>query len=148
MRNIIVYLLLFFIWAINIIIFPFNESYFLSLTLPSFTINYHLYYLIYLIIYLLNTTSFFYLIKDYDLPEGLNFIIILNYYSNFILPLLFFYLNSSILTIICSLIVIPTTYFLIFEIKKINKTLSYLFIPYFIWNLYLLVLSISIYLLN
>ena len=148
MRKIIIYLLILSLWLINMIIFPINVGYFLSLNTPIFTINYHIIPIIQIIVYILNSTSLYYLIKEYDLDNDFNFIIIMSYLSHELYPLLFFYLNSLLLPPIISIISTTSTYFLIIETKKINKTLSVLFIPYFLLNIYTTILSISIYLLN
>lgn len=147
-RKVIAFLFLFSLWFLGSIFFPFNEGFYSSITIPNIIPTQNIISLIWFVIYFFNTTSIFFLIKDYDLNDDFYFIIILNYLFCELFPLFFFFFNSLILSMICNIVIVVSTIFLIIETKKINKQLAYLFIPYLLWGFYFLILSISIYLLN
>ena len=147
-RKIIVFTFLLCLWFIGSILSPFDVSFYSSLIIPSITPNPNIISLIWFIIYILNTLSIFFLIKDYELNDDFYFILILSYLFCELFPLFFFFFNNLILSMICNIVVSISSLFLIIETKKINKCLAYLFIPYSIWSFISLILSISIYLLN
>ena len=147
-RKMTAFLILLFLWFIGGIFFPLNQGFYNSLTLPDVIPGIRTLKFIWIIILLLNTTSSYYLIKDYDLNDDYFFIVILNYLFCQFYPLFFSFFNSLILSLVCNIVVAVSGLFLLTETKKINKTLSYLFIPYVIWSFISLIFSISIYLLN
>lgn len=147
-RKVVVFLFLFSLWFLGSILCPFNAGFYSSITIPSVAPNQSVISLIWFIIYFLNTISTFFLIKDYDLNDDFYFIMLLNYLFCQFYPLFFFFFNSLVLSMICNIVVAVSSVFLIFETEKINKHLAYLFIPYSLWSLFSLILSISIYLIN
>ena len=148
MRKVIAFLIILSLWFLGSIFFPFNQGFYSSINIPNITPNNNIISLIWIIIYILNTTSLYFLIKDYDLNDDFNFILILNYLFCELFPMFFFYLNSLLFSLISVIVVVVTSYFLFIETKKINKTLAYLFLPYLVWSFCSLILSISIFLIN
>ncbi len=147
-RKVIVFVFLFCLWFIGSIIAPFNVGFYSSITIPKIVPSVNVISLIWFIIYLLNTTSMYFLIKDYDLNDDFYFILILNYLFCQFFPLFFFFFNNLVLAMICNIVISVSSIFLITETKKINTHLAYLFIPHFLWSFFLLIISISIYLIN
>jgi len=147
-RKMLVFLLLLCLWFIGGIFFPYNPGFYSTLSIPGLVPSVSIIKSIWTIILILNTISSYYLIKDYDLNDDYYFIIILNYLFCEFYPLFFFFFNSLILSMICNIVIAVSTLFLVNETKNINKTLTYLFVPYLIWSFVSLIFSISIYIIN
>lgn len=139
--------LLLFLWFISPILFPFDQGFYLSLNIP-FNIPNYLFTIIWIFVYLLNTYSFYFLFKEYDLNSDYYFIIIMNYLFNQSFPLFFFYLHDLLLSLIIITSNTVLSYFLYFESKRINKNISLLNLPFVVWNNILLFLFIVIYIVN
>lgn len=147
-KRIIFFAVILSFWFIGILFFPFDAGYYTLLDKPLFTLPAFFITIIWIAIYFLNTLSFYLTFKDYDLNNDYYFIIIFNYLFNQVFPLFFFYFHNLYLSLISVISTTITSYFLYIETKKINKTSSYLLIPYFVWNTYLLVLFIIIFIIN
>ena len=146
-KRILFFLFILFLWFISSIFFPFDKGFYLSLNLPFLLPN-SLFIIMWFIIYILNTISYYYLFKEYDLDNDYYFILILNYLFNQSFSLFFSYLHNILLSLIIIIANTVSSYFLFIENKKINKTISYLTIPYLIWNGILLLLFIIIFIIN
>ena len=147
-RKIIVFLFLLSLWYISSLLFPFNSAFYNTLSISSIIPSIKVIKIIWFIVFICNTLAYYFLIKDYDMNDDFNFVMILNYMFCELYPLFFFFFNSLTLSMICSVVVAVSTIFLFNETKKINKQLAYLFIPYLIWGFISLTFSISIYLIN
>ena len=82
-----------------------------------------------------------------DTPDY-NKALLINYFSNQAFSFLFFTLKSPFLALIDTFIVFISSLFLYYESKELNKTSAKLLIPYIIWNLFALILIITIFFMN
>ena len=147
-RKVIVFIILLSMWYLSSILFRFNESFYSTLSLPLIIPSVKIIKIIWFFIFICNTLAYYFLIKDYDLNDDFNFIMIINYLFCELYPLFFFFFNSLVLSMICTTVIAVSNIFLFNETKKINNNLAYLFIPYLIWGFISLTFSISIYLIN
>ena len=67
---------------------------------------------------------------------------------NFVWPILFFLLSYRLLSLIWIILLVIVVVIMIIKFYKINKTSSYLQIPYLIWTLFATYLNFGFYLLN
>ncbi len=147
-RKIIAFLIILLLWFLSSAFFPFDIGYYLTLKVPSFFPNNYLISFIWIIIYIFNSSSTYILIKNYELNNDYYFILIINYLFNQTFSLFFSIFHSLFLTLIATTTTAITSIFLYLEAKKINKTSSYLLIPYLIWSFISLILFIIICTLN
>ena len=147
-KRIIIFLLIFAMWFFGSIFFPFDIGFYSILTLPKIAPNQNLIFYSWIFIYFLNTISIYHLIKNYNLNNNYIFFMSINYLFNQLFSLFFFYMHSMPLTLTSIITVTISSIYLFFETKKINKISSYFFIPYTIWNIYMLILFIIVYIIN
>ena len=147
-RRIIFFLVIFSLWFFGNIFWPFDAGFYQSLNTPSFIPVKMFISIIWIVIYFLNTLSFYKSFKDFDLNNDYYFIIILNYLFNQLFSLFFFYFNNLFLGLISCIVIFVSTTFWFLETKKIDKTSAYLLLPYIIWSFLALNLSICIFVIN
>lgn len=147
-KKILLYLAVYFLWIMNIFFFPFDNSYYVSLVLPFFAPSMFITVFISLIIYLLITFIILEIIKKQQITYNYLFILLINYIFSQVYFLFFFIFNSLFLMIISISLATITSLLLYFETRKYNKITAKYLLPYLIWNLYLTITSISIFILN
>ena len=86
--------------------------------------------------------------NNYKDTPSYNKTLLINYFSNQIFSFLFFTIKSPFLALIDTFIVFISSLFLYYESKELNKTSAKLLIPYIIWNMFALILIISIFFMN
>ena len=150
MKKTIYFISILLLWLLSSLIFKYDPVYYELLNTPSFIINPTLNSLIWIVIYFLITTSIL-VVKSKRNIIGNNdyfFILIINYLANMVFPLMFFNLKSPFLGFIINIIILISTFYLLIESKKIDKRSFYILIPYFIYTIYLFIISLSIWLMN
>ena len=148
MRKLIVFLIIFMFYLLPAVAFPFDLGYYLSLNIPLFSPSSLFIGLSWLLIYFLNSLCLYKSIKDYELNNDYYFILILNYLLLLFFSISFFILHNLLLSLIINTSIFISTYLYLLEVKKLNKELSYLLIPYLIFSFILLLNMISIYIIN
>lgn len=134
---------IFFMYIFSLILFPIDISF---LTTFNFNVNYSLLKNIFLIVSLFNSISFYKLFLDYDLNNNYLFVLIINYVCTISYNIFFFIFNDLILTIIISTIILTSSILMFLEVKKIDKSNSYLLIPSILFNIYNLLMLFILYL--
>ena len=150
MKKILSFIFILLIWLLSSLIFKYDPVYYELLKTPAFVINPTLNSIIWIIMYFTITTSII-IVKQKRNIIGNNdyfFVLIINYLSNMFFPLMFYNLKSPFLGFIINIIILISTFYLLLESKKIDKRSFYILIPYFIYTVYLFIVSLSIWIMN
>lgn len=148
MKKFILFLGLLIPWFIGAL-FSFDTSFYQEIALPFFAPPAIIFGIVWPILYLCIATSSYLILKEYGGKEKeYNKVLFINYIFNQLYPFFFFTLHSLLLSFIDTVALLISTLFLYYETKSLNKTSSKLLIPYVLWNLFALILSISIYFMN
>ena len=149
-KNILLFLIILFLWCLSGLLFRVDYSYYNMLKLPSFALNGTYISIIWFIIYILITISIIKVSKITNILKNNDYLYILltNYISNELFLLFFFKLMSPFLGLSITIIVLLSSIFLYLETKKISKNASYFLIPYIVYNIYAFILMASIYFMN
>lgn len=139
MKNFLKFILYLLPWFLSSVIIKVDTSFYESLKKPFFAPSPIIFGIVWTVLYILIA---FCLYKNENKSLDYYKSLILNYFSNQIFTFLFFIVKSPFIAFIDSIIVFISSLFLYNEIKK------KLLFPYIIWNLYAVILSLSIYLLN
>lgn len=150
MKKILKFILILLPWFIGGILFRSDTIFYKSLNKPVFAPPSILFPIVWTSLYILIAISIYLILKDNKLKDIPSYTktLIINYFSNQIFSFLFFTLKSPFLALIDTFIVFISSLFLYYESKELNKTSSKLLIPYIIWNLFALILIISIFFMN
>ena len=150
MKKLFYFIFILLLWLLGSLLFKYDPVYYELLITPSYVINPTLNSIIWIILYFTITTSII-MVKSKRNIIGNNdyfFILIINYLANMIFPLMFYNLKSPFLGFIMNTIVLISTFYLLLESKKIEKRSFYVLIPYFIYTIYLFIISLSIWIMN
>ena len=150
MKKILSFIFILLIWLLSSLIFKYDPVYYELLKTPAFVINPTLNSIIWIIMYFTITASII-IVKQKRNIIGNNdyfFVLIINYLSNMFFPLMFYNLKSPFLGFIINIIILISTFYLLLESKKIDKRSFYILIPYFIYTVYLFIVSLSIWIMN
>ena len=150
MKKIFYFIFILLLWLLGSLLFKYDPVYYELLNTPSYVINPTLNSIIWIILYFTISTSII-MVKSKRNIIGNNdyfFILIINYLANMIFPLMFYNLKSPFLGFIMNTIVLISTFYLLLESKKIDKRSFYVLIPYFIYTIYLFIISLSIWIMN
>ena len=150
MKKIFYFIFILLLWLLGSLLFKYDPVYYELLITPSYVINPTLNSIIWIILYFTISTSII-MVKSKRNIIGNNdyfFILIINYLANMIFPLMFYNLKSPFLGFIMNTIVLISTFYLLLESKKIEKRSFYVLIPYFIYTIYLFIISLSIWIMN
>ena len=150
MKKVLKFILFLLPWLISGLLFKVDFKYYNMLNLPSFVLPSKLIGIIWIIIYLLITISLYKISKTEKIVgnNDLFYVLITNYLANQLFLYGFFNLKSPFLVFILTTITMVSSIFLFLEIKKLNKNASYYLIPYIVYSIYALILSLSIYIMN
>lgn len=140
-------LFIFMMFNITLLLFPIDTGYLTTLKMP-FYFNINFYLLLWTIVIILICYSLFYIILNYKTNDNYNFVVIINYIFSQVFGLFFFYFNNIVISIIVISIVMISSMFIYLETKKIDKNLSFLTIPYWLFNIFNLIYLMIIFLLN
>ena len=150
MKKIFYFIFILLFWLLGSLLFKYDPVYYELLNTPPYVINPTLNSIIWIILYFTISTSII-MVKSKRNIIGNNdyfFILIINYLANMIFPLMFYNLKSPFLGFIMNTIVLISTFYLLLESKKIEKRSFYVLIPYFIYTIYLFIISLSIWIMN
>ncbi|MCI7083113.1 MAG: tryptophan-rich sensory protein [Tenericutes bacterium] len=150
LKDILLFIIILFLWLLSGLLFKYNKEYYELLKLPSFVLNGKVISIIWFIIYILNTISIIILSKKTNIFKNRDYLYILltNYLANELFMYFFFYLMSPFLGFAITTVVALSTIFLFIETKKISKKSSYFLIPYIIYSIYAFILMSSVYFMN
>ena len=150
MKKIFYFIFILLLWLLGSLLFKYDPVYYELLKTPPYVINPTLNSIIWIILYFTIAASII-MVKSKRNIIGNNdyfFILIINYLANMIFPLMFYNLKSPFLGFIMNTIVLISTFYLLLESKKIDKRSFYVLIPYFIYTVYLFIISLSIWIMN
>lgn len=150
MKKIFYFIFILLLWLLGSLLFKYDPVYYELLKTPPYVINPTLNSIIWIILYFTIAASII-MVKSKRNIIGNNdyfFILIINYLANMIFPLMFYNLKSPFLGFIMNTIVLISTFYLLLESKKIDKRSFYVLIPYFIYTIYLFIISLSIWIMN
>ena len=149
-KDIILFLVILFLWCLSGFIFKVDYSYYKMLKLPFFALDGKYISIIWFIIYILNTISIIKVSKITNIFKNHDYLYILitNYIANELFIYFFFKLMSPFLGLCITIITMISTYFLMQETKLISKKSSYFLIPYLVYSIYAFILMATIYFMN
>ncbi len=149
-KNILLFLLILFVWLLGGLLFKVDYTFYNELSLPFFTINGKIISIIWFIIYILISLSILKISKFTNILKNKDYLYILltNYISNQLFIYFFFQLKSPFLGFCITTIIFSSSIILYKETKKISKKASYLLIPYLVYNTYALILITTVYIMN
>lgn len=150
MKKIFYFIFILLLWLLGSLLFKYDPVYYELLKTPPYVIKPTLNSIIWIILYFTIAASII-MVKSKRNIIGNNdyfFILIINYLANMIFPLMFYNLKSPFLGFIMNTIVLISTFYLLLESKKIDKRSFYVLIPYFIYTIYLFIISLSIWIMN
>ena len=150
MKKTFYFVFILLLWLLGSLLFKYDPVYYELLKTPAYVINPTLNSIIWIILYFTIAASII-IVKIKRNIIGNNdyfFILIINYLANMIFPLMFYNLKSPFLGFIMNTIVLVSTFYLLLESKKIDKRSFYVLIPYFIYTIYLFIISLSIWIMN
>ena len=145
-KKIIQYLIFLLPWILSTIIFKIDVSIYNLLNKPFFSPPSIIFSIIWPILYILISYSI-YKIWFKSNPTCRIYLFI-NYLSNQLYTFCFFILKNNFLSLVDTIIILTSSIYLYLETKNIDKTHSKYLIPYIIWNIFALILSFSIFILN
>jgi len=150
MKNILKFILILVPWFIGGILFRSDTIFYKSLNKPFFAPTSILFPIVWTLLYILIAISIYSIYKnnDFKATKDYNKALLINYFSNQVFSFLFFTLKSPLLSLIDTFIVFISSLFLYYESKELNKTSAKLILPYIAWNLFALILIISIFFIN
>ena len=145
-KKILKYILFLLPWFLSIIIFKVDTNYYNAINKPFFAPPPIIFAIIWPILYILIAYSIY---KVWD-KKNTNYKIylIINYISNKLYTFCFFQLKNNFLALTDTIIVLISSLYLYIETKNIDNKYSKYLIPYIIWNIFALILSFSIFILN
>lgn len=149
-KDILLFIVILFLWLLSGLIFKYNKEYYEMLKLPFFALPGKLISIIWFIIYILITISIILVSKKTNILKNNDYLYILltNYFSNELFMYFFFYLMSPFLGFAVTTTTFLSSIFLFLETKKIDKKASFFLIPYMIYGLYAFILMATTYFMN
>ena len=137
-------------WFLSSLV-PIDKDFYYSLILPFFTPPEIAYGIIWSIIYICISISIYQVINSYkikDIPTSYKYTLLLNYIANQSFQPLFFLLKSPFLGFVSCVLTFITSLFLYMETRELKKAGAKYLIPYILFSLFAVILSLTIYLLN
>ncbi len=149
-KNVLLFIALLIPWLLSGILFPYNNSFYLMLELPSLVLPGNIIGIVWLILYALITISLYKVVKTTNIFKNSDYLYVLitNYLANQLFSFAFFYLMSPFLGFIMTTITFLSSIFLYVETRNVNKKASYFLIPYMVFSTYALIVSLSVYIMN
>ena len=150
-KKILFFVVVLFIFLIPGFIFGKNTAFYQEINKPVFAPPGIVFSIVWTGLYVIQsyyiTKVFFDYKADHDYKKLL-LLLIVNSIANIIYMPIFFSLKSLFGGFIITLIIMITNVLIIYKSKLMNIKEWYLQIPYLLWSIFALILSISIYLLN
>lgn len=150
MKNILKFILILIPWFISGILFPDVGNFYDKINLPIFALPDYLYGIVWTILYILIAISIYKIYKEYNFSEvkDYNKSLILNYITNQLYTFILFRLNNLFLAFVDTILILITALSLYDETKKLNEKASKLLIPYILFTIFAVILSLTIYFMN
>lgn len=146
LKSFLVYLLFLLPWFISGFIFKSDTAYYLSLNLPWWAPAPIIFGIIWPILYVLIAYSIY---KTYpSSTSNYKIYLVINYLANQLYTFAFFILKNNFLALVDTIIVLISSLYLYVETKILNQDKAKYLIPYIIWNIFALVLSFVIFVIN
>ena len=148
-KNIIIFIVCLVPWFVSSL-FPFNEEFYNSLTLPFFTPPNAFYGVAWTLVYICTAISIYKIVTNYKLEDLKRYfkILVINYLFNQSFTLVFFTLENTFLGFISCLGTFISTLFLYEETTNLDEKSTKYLNPYVLLSLFATVLSLTIYILN
>ncbi len=148
MKKIVLFIGLLLPWFIGGL-FAMDTSFYAEINLPNFAPAPVIFTVVWPILYVLIACSSYLIFTEYGTKEKeYSHILFVNYLFNQLYPLLFFKFHSLFFSFVDTVALFLSTLFLYYESKSLNKTSSKLLLPYLFWNMFAMILSITIYFMN
>ena len=145
-RKVLLYLICLLPWFLGGFLFKSDSNYYYSLTLPFFAPQPFVFAIVWPILYLLIAYSIYQVVPLKT--SNYKIYLFINYVANQLYSFCFFTLKNNFLSFVDVLIVLISSMYLYVETKSLSQKDSKYLIPYIIWNVFALVLSFSIYVMN
>lgn len=139
--KILIFIICFIPFIISSFSYKFDLVYYNSLYKPFFTLPNVYFNIIWIIIFILLSISItkYYYNQKYN--RDFTYVLLSNYFSIYLYIYSFFTLKSPLISFVCSIFTLVSSYSLFKEIKKISNKSSLLVLPYNIFLIYLTILS-------
>ncbi len=137
-------------WFVSGTLFSSTIDYFDTLHLPWFALPKFLYGIVWTILYICIALSS-YKIYSRNHPkhiQGYNQALLSNYIFNQLYLFFMFFLKNPFLGFVDCVVILITSLFLYYETKELDESAAKLLLPYVFFNLYAMILSLSIYFMN
>ena len=150
MKRLFTFILVLLPWFISGLLFSSNLDFYNIINKPPFALPNFLFGPVWTILYILVAISVTILIYSNYIRYEKDYLkaLISNYIFNQLYLFCFFSLKSPFLGFIDTVLIFITSLFLYYETKELNKKAAYLLLPYVFFNIYAVILSLSIYFLN
>ncbi len=149
-KKILIFILCTSIWFITLLL-PIDYSYYSKLILPSFAPSNGFYSIAWTINYILLGYSMYSIFSNYKLnniPKSYKLSLLINYLFNQSFVIVFFILKSSFLGFVSCVGTFVSSVFLYQESLQLNKKSTLVLRLYVLFNIFTIILSLAIYLLN
>lgn len=147
LRKIVFFGIIVLMWNLGLILFPIDYGY-LTTFRHLIYVNYDIYLVIWGLVSLFISYSFYKLFIDFDLNNNYIFVFLINYIFTQVFGMFFFVFNSLILSIICMCVVTTSSVLVYLEAKKIDRYSSMFGIILIIFNGISLVSLMVMFILN
>ena len=150
MKKVLTFLIILIPWFFgNLLVNNYNH-YYQSLNLPFFAPSKTIFLIIWKLLYIMITRSIYIIYQEYYYPniKEYNKTLLINYLATQLFPLIFFGLKSPFLGFVTAIAILISSLFLYYETRKLNVISAKWLIPYIIWNIFLVILTLTIYFMN
>lgn len=145
-KKIFKFLLFLLPWFFSSLFMISNNDYYSSLNLPFFAPPGYVFGIVWPILFILIAISI-YMVWDYS-EKYYKKVLLINFIFNQLYTFCFFFLKSPFLGFVDTVLVFITSLYLFEATYELNKKASKFLIPYIIWNIFALILSLSITIMN
>ncbi|MEG1015523.1 MAG: TspO/MBR family protein [Bacilli bacterium] len=149
-KKILKFIFILFTWFVSSLLIRYDSSYYNSLSIPSIALPPSIISISWVILFILITISIYIVTSKTNILKNKDYLYILitNYIACQSFTLAFFKLRSPFFAFVLTVIIFITSIYLYIETKKIDKKASYLLVPYTLYSLYALILSIVVFTTN
>lgn len=145
-KKILKYILYLFPWFLSSILSYKKNNYYNSLNLPFFAPPKIIFPIVWSILFILIAYTIYKVYPTSD--KAYKKVLLINYLSNQLFTILFFNLENLFLSFVDTVIVFMSSLYLYEATYNYDKSVSKYLIPYIIWNLFALILSLTITVMN
>lgn len=145
-KKLLKYILFLLPWFLSSILSSNKYNYYNSLNLPFFAPPKIIFPIVWFVLFILIAYSVY---KVYSMSDKTyKKVLFINYLSNQLFTILFFNLENLFLSFVDTVIVFMSSLYLYEATYNYDKAVSKYLIPYIIWNLFALILSLTITVMN